>query len=512
MELQLYLDILKRRIFVILIVISVAFSIVTAVGLFIPPRYTARATVRVLLDVGVQDFTMREDYSERLLNTYSYILRSSPTLREAVKRLPSYTLESSITELRENVTIEVIPDTELISIAVENSNAFFARDLTNMLAILLMESAQNIYVGSTKSSLMIIEEQMVSVEQQIEADRRQLTMLDEEESTTEVEVLKNRINLAEDSYDRLLDRYETTRLNESLRANSVAVIATATLPTEPSNALGLMEIGIGLAVGGFGGVAVALILENLDTRIHSAQQLEHLTNTPVLGVLPVGLLTGANSEDSDQDLIQQAISEAYRLLVVNLPAVQGIKSIQTLLVTSAVIGEGKSTVSANLAHTMTEHGQTVFLVEVDLRRPALLEKLQLEDPDNPYPGLSDLLTAGGTFSPEAVMQVAQPTSLSRLSVIGSGSKVADPTALLASSVMEELLSCLVTQGYTLLLDAPPVLSLADVLVLAPKVDGVLLVVRQAHSKREQVLAALRQLQASHANVLGLVFMQKGSMG
>ncbi|HNT76575.1 MAG TPA: Wzz/FepE/Etk N-terminal domain-containing protein [Anaerolineae bacterium] len=513
MELQLYLDILKRRLFVILIVIAVVFLIVTTAGFLLPPRYTARATVRVLLDVGVQDFNTREDYSKRLLNTYSYVLRSSPTLKEAVRRLPSHDILVSIAELRENVVVEVVPDTELISIAVEDGNPFLARDLANMLALLLMEYAQNIYVGSSKSSLMIIEEQMISVDQQIQADRRQLSIaLSEAEPTVDIEALESKIAFAEDSYDRLLDRYETTRLNESLRANSVALISPASLPTEPSNSLGLMEIGIGLAVGASGGIAVALILENLDTRIHSAQQLEYMTNTPVLGVLPVGLLSMDAMDDGLEDTTQQAISEAYRLLAVNLPAVKGITASQTILITSAVVGEGKSTVAINLAHTMTERGQYVFLVEVDLRRPTLLQKFKLGKSDYVHPGLSDVLSERVPLSPEAITQVSVPTLLPRLSVIGSGSKVTDPTALLASSEMEELLGYLVTQGYTLVLDAPPVLSLADVLVLAPKVDGVVLVVRQGYSKREQVLATLRQLQASHTNVFGFVFMQKGGKG
>ena len=205
----------------------------------------------------------------------------------------------------------------------------------------------------------------------------------------------------------------------------------------------------------------------------------------------------------------QPIEEAYRLLSINLQALKDDVSLQTILITSAASKEGKSTIAANLAQALAERGQTVFLVESDLRRPTLTSALDLElDMESDEHGLGVLLAQRPAFNREALSQVLLPAKQPSLFVIGGGPRIANPTQLLASPSMEGLLGYLGAQGQTTLLDAPPVLGAADVSVLAPRVDGVILVVRQSQSKREQVLAALKQLQATRACVIGFVFLQK----
>jgi capsular exopolysaccharide synthesis family protein len=507
MELQLYLDILKRRALVIVVVTAITMSVVTAAGLVIPPIYQATATVRVLLDAGVADLRLWEDYSRRLLNTYGCILTSDPFLEETINRLLPQTSSLTIVDLRENVEVEVVPNTELISVAVQDESPTLAQDLANTLATLLIEYAQDLYVGSSKSTLQIVEEQLASMEDDLDYDRQQLVaLLAESEGGAEIEALQSQIEFKEDAYDRLLDRYEMARLNESLQANSITIISPARLPLKPSNSLGLTQIGLSLVIGLFGGVGLALVLENLDTRIHSPQQLEHLSNLPVLGTAPRGLLSPHGSGAGNGIDSSKPIDEAYRLLSINLQALREEIPLQTILITSAVPKEGKSTVAANLAQTLADRGQTVFLVEGDLRRPTLTGVLGIGANDET--GLGWLLTERPALNHEALSQVIQPAKQPSLFVIGSGPGIANPTALLASPSMGQLLDYLGAQGHATLLDAPPVLGMADVSVLAPKVEGVVLVVGQAQSKREQVLAALKQLQASRARVLGFVFLQK----
>lgn len=507
MELQLYLDILKRRALVIIIVTAVAISVVTAAGFLIPPVYTARATIRVLLDVGVTDLILREDYNRRLLNTYTHILTSEPILRQTVIRLLPQTSSLPVASLRENVEVEVVPDTELISIAVQNGDPALAQDLANMLATLLIEYTQNLYVGSSMSTQQVIEEQLTSVENQIESDRQQLAaLLSGDASSADVEALKSKIEFEEDAYDRLLDRYELARLSESLRANSISLIAPASLPTDPTNSLSLTDVGLGLLVGLFGGLGLALVMENLDTRIHSSRQAEHLTNLPVLGTAPRSILSLDKSRNSSEASDTRAAQEAYRLASINLQVLREEHPIKTVLITSAIPKEGKSMVAANLAQMLAERGQTVFLVESDLRRPTVRNIFNI---DNNL-GLSNVLSEHTSLSDDVLSQVIHPAEQPSLFVIASGSQVSNPTALLASPAMEKLLDYLGAQGHMTLLDAPPVLGVADVSVLAPKVDGVILVVRQALSNREHVRDALKQLQAARARVLGLIFIQRSS--
>jgi succinoglycan biosynthesis transport protein ExoP len=509
MELQLYLDILKRRALFIALVAALAMTVVTTVGIFSQPVYTARTTMRVLLEVGITDFRVPEGYNERLLNTFCQVLESGPILEEAINRLLPRTASLTVVGLREEVEAEIIPDTDLISIAVQDGDPALARDMADMLATLLVEYARNLYVGSGESARQVVEEQLASLENQLESDRQQLAMLLASDAlSTEAEALKSKIQSEEDAYDRLLERYELARMNEALRANSITVVAPASLPQTPSNALGLREVGLSLIVGLFSGVGLALVMENLDTRIHSSQQLEQLANLPVLGMVPKGVLSWGSSDWSSNGTGSKALEEAYRLLSINLQALREDVPLQTILITSAIPREGKSMVAANLAQTLAERGQTVFLVESDMRRPSMEKMFGI---DNGL-GLSSLLAERTLINGAVLGQVMHPAETPSLFVIGGGPEVPNPTALLASPSMKKLLDYLGTQGQTTLLDAPPVLGMADVSVLASKVDGVILIVNQALSRREHVREALKQLQASRAHVLGLVFLKKNSKG
>ncbi|MBN1813855.1 MAG: P-loop NTPase [Anaerolineae bacterium] len=516
MDLKLYLDILKRRVFVIVITTVVATLVVVAADFLLPPIYTAQATVRILLDVGVADFILREDYNTRLLNTYAHVLTSRSTLEEAIRRVAPDDL-LTVSELSENVEVIVVPDTELLTISVQNGSRFVARELANELSVLLMEYAKDLYVGDSTSTLQILEDQLVSLENQLAEDRQQLAVLmGDHPDDPDAETLRSQIQFYEDAYDRLLDRYELARLNESLRANSVTVISPAALPTHPSNRLGVMQIGLGGVIGLFCGVGLALVLENVDARIHSPHQLETLVNLPVLGLVPRGMLAVGTLGEGGGPTKYKPINEAYRLLSINLLALQRSAlqgegaPIQTILVTSAVPSEGKSMVAANLAQAFAERGQTVFLVEGDLRRPSLAKMLDIES----SVGLGDLLASHTPFDRLLFGQAIHPTEQSTLFVISSSDakSFANPTLLLASPSMGKIVDYLGTQGQITLLDAPPVLGMADVSVLAPQVDGVVLVVRQAFSNRDHLREALKQLQAVQARVLGVIFVDKSQKG
>jgi succinoglycan biosynthesis transport protein ExoP len=224
-----------------------------------------------------------------------------------------------------------------------------------------------------------------------------------------------------------------------------------------------------------------------------------------LGTVPRGSLSldtlGQRYGPGDSE----PLTEAYRLLGINLEALGVDTSLRSILITSALARGDKSTVTVNLAQALAERGQTVFLVESDLRHHAATKTLDIVDHG---PGLSTLLDLNPSLSTELVNQVMHRTEQPSLFFIRGGPEVSNPTALLASPVMQEFLDYLGEQGHTTLLDAPPVLGVADVSVLAPKVDGVALVVGQSQDKREELLAALKQLQASRAHVIGAIFLER----
>ena len=274
MELSNYLEILKRRAWVIALVTMLAVLIVTIIGLVITPIYTARSTVRVIADAGLANFTFRLDYSERLQNTYRDVLLSPPFLQKAVELTPNAPANLDMGDLLKQVNIEVVPKTELMNIIVQNNDPVFARNLANSLAELLKEYPQNLYVGSGKSTAQIVQAQLSDIQTQLEADRQKLAdAVSQGKSASEIADLESEIKFQEATYTNLLNNYQMVRLNQSLGANSITVVAPATLPSEPSNNIGFTELALGLTLGLLGGIALALVIENLDTRIHSAQQI-----------------------------------------------------------------------------------------------------------------------------------------------------------------------------------------------------------------------------------------------
>jgi capsular exopolysaccharide synthesis family protein len=507
MDLRLFLDIIKRRALVITVVTVAVILVVIAAGLLARPRYSANATVRVLLDVGVTDLLRNSDYNVRLLNTYTNILTSEPILEKAIG-LQSPPIALKVADFREQVHVEIVPNTELISIAVQHGNPAVAQGLANTLATLLKEYAQNLYVGGGDSARQIVEAQLNEMNVELQTDRQKYAALLAKDPTgVQTQALASQIKDEEGLYDNLLSRYETARLNESLRANSVTVIAPATLPEQPDNRLGLTQIALGLIVGLFAGLGLALILENLDTRIHSSRQLELLTKLPVLGAVPQGLLSQNGSGSAKKAHVRQQLEEAYRLLGTNLRAAGSEQVVKVVLITSATSQEGKSTVATNLALTLSEGGQGVYLVEGDVRRPSIGKMLEISNER----GLTDLLN-GHTPAPAEIKSATKVVSPYGPSVILSGPRVQNPATLFASESMSVLLASLSAETDVTILDAPPVLGIADVSVLAPRVDGIIVVVKEAMTTRDRLQAAFKQLQASRARVLGIVFIKKSGHG
>lgn len=533
MDLRFYLDILWRRVPIIIIVAALTVAVAAAYGLYmVTPTYTAVTTVRLIQDTGLTEQRSRDDSQvERLMNTQSQILTSWPLLEKASRELGS-SLNAS--QLRDRISVQIVPRTELMRIVVQDTRPAFAQQLANKLAELLIEYTQELYKGNTKSALQILEDRLTTLEQELTDHREQLMALATfGASDAETDSLKSLIAFKESSYARLLDQYELVRLNQSVQANSITVIEQARQPHWPSNTFGFRQIGLSIGLGLFGGVGLALILENLDTRIHSAQQLEYITQLPILGKVPRGFLK-TKSADSPQGVIRSTpIGEAYRLLGLGLLTLCEEKQINTLLVTSAMPKEGKSMIASNLARTLSERGRMIFLVEADLRQPSQERGLDIKKAISLHNLLvnsqsmikfltlmvqiegmnyEDLLQAGESDGENWSVKDLQSTGQPSLFVIPGGPPATNPTMLLATPAMSILLDRIKHQGNITILDAPPALGVADVSLLAPMVDGVILVVRQGLTKREQLLAAIRQVQTSRGVLLGLVFVQKSRRG
>lgn len=270
-------------------------------------------------------------------------------------------------------------------------------------------------------------------------------------------------------------------------------------PSWPTNLV------LGALLGLLAGTALALLRDRLDTKIRNKEDVEAAAeDVTVLGAIPF------DSDAPKHPLILEADphssrAEAFRSLRTNLQFVDAAEHPRVITVTSSLAGEGKTTTTANLAFALANSGASVCLVEGDLRRPRLLSYLGLEG----GVGLTDVL-----IGRVALRDVAQRFGEHRLMVVGSGATPPNPSELLGSEPMRDVLDDLRGRFDYVIIDAPPLLPVTDAAVLSRRTDGTLLVAGAGIVNRDQMLDALDSLDAVNANVLGVVLnrVQRGSRG
>jgi succinoglycan biosynthesis transport protein ExoP len=511
MELRQYLEILLRRKWVIILTTLVTVLVAALGSRLQHPSYSAAAMVRIAQApsgaVEYGDYI----YAERLINTYGEIVKSRPFLDEVIAGLD---LTITPEQMAKQVKVAVVLNTELLRITVEDSDPARAAAIANTLANLLVLNSQTLYRGGGRSARQILEEQLSVAEANLEQDRAALQALVNSSVKDEegIAALRDKVQLQADIYANLLRQYETARVEEASRANSVSVSEAATQPLEPSRPRLKLNIVLGLLLGLLGGVALAFLFENLDPTLHTASEAEAMispSGVPFLGSIPEE--AGIDSTKADPAIVDHAghspASEAYRILRTNAFSTGVGASLKTLLVTGPEPGTGKSTVSANLAVTLAEGGRTVVLVDADLRRPRLHSAFNLPNKT----GLSNLLrNHGGSALPLQTLKVQVDTVLQKTSYVGlrlltSGPLPPNPTESLDSERMQTLIAALSGKADIILVDSPPVLAVADATILAPLLDGVLLVTARDQSTGKRVQRTVQLLEKAGARPLGLVF-------
>ncbi|WP_333880290.1 CpsD/CapB family tyrosine-protein kinase [Lysinibacillus capsici] len=189
------------------------------------------------------------------------------------------------------------------------------------------------------------------------------------------------------------------------------------------------------------------------------------------------------------------ISEQFRTIRTNITFSMPDREIKTILVTSATPGEGKSTNAANIGVVFAQEGKRVVIVDADLRKPTMHYTFLLQNAK----GLSNLLTRHFTIS-----EVVNNTDIANLYVLTSGPIPPNPAELLASTLMGSVIEELKKEFDIIIFDAPPLLSVTDAQILSNKCDGTLLIVNSGVAENESVLKAKSSLEASKANILGVV--------
>lgn len=479
MEFLPYLQTLWRRKWVILATTALTVGIAILITLIMPPAYHTTVLMRVVTpdDSGWNN----TPYADRLNNTYSRLVKSETVLDELVQRL----------DLREapDVTVNVIPNTELMEIIVDTPDA----NVANTLADILIARNRELYFGDRYVRSQVIEGQIADTE-------KELDTIVERYGTTDLQILlqnnvpaavRRQVEVLQQRYTNLQATYNAAVVLETSQQNALFVAEPAEPPKAPFRPNPILNIAVGLILGLLAGTLLALLFENVDTLLYSTRQVEKVTNAPTLGRIPVSRRRVDVAALGDNF----ALAEAYRRLRVNISAATSDVAMHKLMFVSAEPREGKSTVIANLASVIGQSEQRAVVVDCDLRRPQQHELFGLTNKI----GLSTVLQ-GKTALEDAV----RATRLPGVAALTSGPAPANPAELLASPHLYELLNTLAEQYDYVLIDTPAMQAVADASFLVPAVDGVLMVVGRRQVKQESVRSALEQLRTLKARLVGVI--------
>jgi polysaccharide biosynthesis transport protein len=363
-------------------------------------------------------------------------------------------------------------------------------------------------------TLEVQSQELAKAEQKLERQRKQWPIL-----ARQYTELQRNLEVATESLNRFLSTRENLQIQISQTELGWQLLEAPSKPKFPISDSSLKRYLIPGIVGSIAlGVGVAILLEKLDKTYHSSQTLKEEVKLPLLGNIPfekqiestqnyaptwkipilksVSGLSIFRKKDQQDSSYSAKFLEALRVLYTNVQLVSGDRSITSLTITSAMEGDGKSTIAFHLAKVATEMGQRVLLVDANLRQPNIHNLSNL----NNSRGLSNLILTNVAMN-EAIRQLP---SMNELSVITAGSIPPDPTKLLSSEEMKRLMMNFHHTFDLVIYDAPPVLELADVSLLAPHTDGILLVVRIDKTDSSMLQRTLEHLKTYRMNVLGMV--------
>lgn len=291
----------------------------------------------------------------------------------------------------------------------------------------------------------------------------------------------------------------------------LTVVNPPALPTSPQAPKTEQNVAIGLAVGLFAGIGIALLINTLDRRVKSKEQLETIAGKPVVGSIP--FRKGEDKEKGAEHLVpfrsgHSPAAESFRRLRTNLQFLNVDNPPRVLVLTSSVATEGKSETAINLSLALAESGNRVLLIEADLRRPLVVTYMSMPD----KVGLTNVLSGQADFA-----DVVQETRHEGVDLLACGPLPPNPSELLASEMARHLLEDLRRKYDYVIIDSPPLLPVTDGALLARIADGALLVVRSHRTTSDQVAQAVDNLKKADATLLGLVTVankpaKKGSTG
>ena len=458
-----------------------------------PTIYQSRTTLMIGTTITDPNPTSNELMLGQQLAAAYADLANREIVRNATKdalkinRLPDYTARA-------------LPNTQLIEIVVNDTIPERAQIVANGLADQLMHLGPISAQPQDRGRQEFIHQRLNNLETQIKETESEIEKLQGELADTfsaeqikdkqeQITSLESKLSSMENNYGLLLSNTQQGALN------TLTIIESAELPTNPIGPMKGLTILLAAVVGFALAAGEAYLLEYLDDSLKSPDAVMRLFSASIIGhVFEQG--DGKNEEDQlyNADDLDHPIAEAFRSLRTNIEISQVDRPLKTILVSSADIGDGKTSVAANLALSMAQREKKVVLIDADLRKPKIHEFFELTNDR----GLVDLISGRA-----AIGDVLQFKNDRKVAVLTTGNTPPNPAELLSSKKMEQLLCQLQETTDVVIIDGPPFI-VADAMILASRVDGVLMVVRPGHTRESLAKAAIEHIRLVGAKVVGVV--------
>src|SRR5271166_869241 len=331
------------------------------------------------------------------------------------------------------------------------------------------------------------------------------------ESAIEYSLLKRDLDTNRQLYEGLLEKLKEAGVSAGLRSNNFRIVDVARVPTGPIEPNIPRNLSFAFMLGLTSGVGLAFLLEGLDNTVRTTEQAQMISGLPPLGMIPLGSRATREGSSSKRLVIatskeavelvtqvrpQSQMAESYRALRTSLLLSNLGAPPKVIMVTSSLPQEGKTTTSINCAVVLAQKGVRVLLIDADLRRPSIHKTLGM----GPHSGLSNVLT-GSTKLEQAITRTA---ILPNLFVLPAGTPPPNPAELLASANMKDVLAQLRGEYDHIVIDTPPSLSVTDAVVLSPRADAVVLVIRSGQTTKNALRRSRDILTQVNAKVVGVL--------
>ena len=324
----------------------------------------------------------------------------------------------------------------------------------------------------------------------------------------ELAKIQRKYNIAKNIYQMLSQKYEDIQIEEAGKLGNVRIVEYAHRPLYPIKPKKKLTLALALVIGiglGFSGV---IVLEFFDTTIKAEDDIRDFTGLPVIGSIPLikkvskkGIRKKDEALSITERLITKArprstVAESFRTIRTALEFSRKDKKNKSIVITSSIPWEGKSTISANLAITSAKIGIKTVLFDGDLRKPVISKIFGIQD----YTfGLTEVLRNNSTLE-----ESIKPTDVENLFILPAGPMVPNPAELLTTESIQKVVNFLEKHFDCVIIDSPPLLPVSDAVLLGSVADGILITVRAAYTKRDALQKSIAKLSTIDEKILGTV--------